>query len=86
MSSPSKSDPVPTNIIKQCLNVFVPIITKMINLSLSEGTVPSNMKRALVTPILKKSTLDREALGNYRPVSNLSYVSKLAEKIVVDNL
>jgi hypothetical protein len=35
------------------------------------------MKHAIVTPHLKKPSLDRNVLGNYRPVSNLSFLSKL---------
>ena len=35
-----------------------------------------------MTPILKKPDLDTEDLKNYRPISNLSYMSKLIEKVV----
>ena len=34
-----------------------------------------------VTPIIKKSSLDPDVLKNYRPVSNLHYISKLTEKV-----
>ena len=44
------------------------------------------MKKALVTPLLKKPTLDCETLKNYRPVSNLSFVSKLTERVVSQQL
>ena len=40
----------------------------------------------LTTPLLKKSSLDKEDLKNYRPVSNLSYISKLSEKVIVKQL
>ncbi len=40
------------------------------------------MKKALVTPLLKKPSLDKADLKNYRPVSNLSFTSKLVEKAV----
>jgi hypothetical protein len=40
----------------------------------------------MVTPLLKKSSLDRENMKNYRPVSNLPYVSKLLEKVVMKQL
>ena len=50
-------------------------------MSFKEGAVPLGMKNAIVTPILKKSTLSCEELGNFRPVSNLSYISKIAEKV-----
>ena len=37
---------------------------------------------AHVTPLHKKPSLDRNSLKNYRPVSNLSFISKLIEKVV----
>ena len=43
-------------------------------------------KMASVVPILKKPTLDRNVLSNYRPVSNLPYIGKIAEKVVVAQL
>jgi len=39
-------------------------------------------KQAVVRPLLKKNGLDDSALKNFRPVSNLSFISKLLEKIV----
>ena len=44
------------------------------------------MKSAVVTPLLKKATLDPEILKNYRPVSNLSFVSKVLERVVAQQL
>ena len=44
------------------------------------------MKTSLVTPLLKKSNLDRNNLKNYRPVSNLSFLSKILEKVVAKQL
>jgi len=58
------------------------VITKIINLSLSEGVMPVNLKKALVIPLLKKLSLILEILKIFRPVSNLVYVSKLIERIV----
>jgi hypothetical protein len=85
VSSPTKScslDPLPTWLLKKVLHVLVDPITKIINLSLSSGAFPPKMKHALVTPLLKKPSLDPEELSNYRPVSNLSYISKLIERVV----
>ena len=44
------------------------------------------MKVARVTPITKKASLDPEVLSNYRPVSNLSFISKLNERVVCSQL
>ena len=46
------------------------------------GSFPSSQKCAIVTPILKKPSLDSCDLSNYRPVSNLSFISKILERSV----
>ena len=82
-----ESDPVPTKLVKTCLlDVLLPIICKIINLSLALGTFPDFFKLAHVKPLLKKITLDSDILKNYRPVSNLTFISKLAEKVVAKQL
>lgn len=48
--------------------------------------MPSSSKEAILTPILKKPDLNTEDLKNYRPISNLSYVSKLIEKVVAKQI
>ena len=60
----------------------MPLITAIINNSLATSVVPACFKRAVVRPLLKRPGLDKEVLNNYRPVSNLPYVSKLLEKVV----
>ena len=44
------------------------------------------MKSALVTPLLKKPSLDKDVMNNFRPISNLSFISKLTEKVVLRRL
>ena len=44
------------------------------------------MKRALVTMLLKKPSLDQQLYKNYRPVSNLSFLSEVLHKIVTSRL
>jgi len=55
----------------------------MIISSLRTSQFPASHKHAGVKPILKKSSLDPAQLANYRPVSNLSFVSKLLEHCMV---
>ena len=89
MKSPVKScelDPVPTWILKECLDHVLPIITAIINKSLSESLVPSSFKKSLLRPLLKKPGLDKEILKNYRPISNLPFLSKILEKIVLSRI
>ena len=76
-------DPLPASLYSDCLPQLLPFITDIINFSLSSGFVPDCFKNSLVRPLLKKHNLDPEVLKNYRPVSNLSFLSKLLEKIVL---
>ena len=88
-NAPAKScelDPIPTWLLKLCSCELLPIITNVINASLVTSVVPAVFKCAIVKPVLKKSTLDSDALHNYRPVSNLPFVSKLVERVVAKQL
>ena len=78
-------DPVATDIVKTALDVLLPSLTKLANKSLTSGRMPSHFKTAVITPLLKKAKADL-VLKNYRPVSNLPFLSKVLEKIVVDQL
>ena len=75
-------DPIPTWLLKDCIDLLAPYITSVFNISLSSGYVPSSFKDAYITPLLKKSGLDETTVGNYRPVSNLSVLSKTLERAV----
>ena len=44
------------------------------------------MKQAIVSPILKKQNLDDQNFNNFRPVSNLAFISKVMEKIVASKV
>ena len=74
-------DPMPTPLVVECLDALLPVITRMINLSLQGGTFPDNWKLADVKPRLKKTGVDA-LFTNLRPISNLSFASKLTEKAV----
>ena len=89
MQSPSKHcplDPLPTWLLKLCLGSLLPSITNIINESLLSGVVPAAFKTALITPLLKKPSLDPCVLANYRPVSNLPFLSKVLERVVLNQL
>jgi len=58
----------------------------MVNASLYEGHLPVLQKKAVVTPLLKKLSSDVHDLKNYRPVSNLSFISKLVKRAAVKQL
>ena len=57
-----------------------------LNKPLQESTMPSLLKRALVKPLIKKPSLDKQNLKNYRPVSNLPYIGKLIEKAAIKQI
>ena len=85
LDSPTKScplDPIPTHLLKRVLPALLPSITSIVNMSIASGVFPETMKHAIVLPTIKKPSLDPETLGKYRPVSNLSFLSKLIVKVV----
>jgi hypothetical protein len=89
MSSPTKScdlDPIPTSLVKSCIDILIDPITQIVNMSLAKGIVPSSFKEAHVKPLLKKPSLDKNNMKNYRPVSNLTFISKILEKVVAARL
>ena len=76
-------DPAPTSLVVSCLDVLLPVITRIINCSLTSGEFPDCWEEALVSPLLKKSGVLSE-FTNLRPVSNLQYVLKLTERAFFD--
>ena len=85
--SPSKScalDPIPTHILKDCMDEVSQVITDIVNKSLSSGHMPDCLKEALITPIPKKANVTE--FKNFRPISNLPFISKLIERIVIEKL
>ena len=75
-------DPLPTSMVSQLLPELIEVMAEMVNTSLTTGEFPSELKKALVRPAFKLKDGDKDDLKNYRPVSNLSFVSKLIEKAV----
>ena len=69
-----------------CLGELVPIITNIVNHYLLHGHFPEAMKHAHITPLLKKPNLDTEQLKNYRPIANLSFLSKTIERAAAAQL
>ena len=87
--SPVKScelDPLPTWLLKECKAELVPLITDIVNMSLRESMIPKSLKTAHIRPLLKKTGLDSDILKNCRPVSNLTFISKVIEKVISDRL
>ena len=79
-------DPVPSSVFVKHLDLLVPVITNIVNLSLKSSTMSSSLKEAVLYPLLKKSLLDHELYANFRPVSNLRLLTKVTEKVVATRL
>ena len=50
-------DPIPTSVLKNCLDILITPITDIINISMETSTFPQNFKEAHVRPLLKKTSL-----------------------------
>ena len=82
---PSKTcdlDPLPTSILKKCIDLILPAIHHIANLSLSLGYFPDALKKACVTPLIKNENLDKDNIKNFRPVSDLRFLGKIIEKSI----
>ena len=69
-TSPTKScllDPWLTFLIKECIDILLPLLTKLVNCSLMEGCIPKAFNSAVATPLIKKANLPSDDLKNYRP-------------------
>lgn len=69
-------DPRPARILKGCKSTFLSTLTSIVNLSLQSACMPGQLKEAMVRPKLKKESLDFEEYTNFRPISNLKFMSK----------
>ena len=79
-----KLDAISTSLLKQITPSIVHTITKIINISLTQGIFPEEWKTAIVHTLLKKSGCELIP-SNYRPVSNLYFLSKLLENVHYNN-
>ena len=74
------SDPIPTSFLKTVAEIIAPFLSELFSRSLLSGYVPSSFKVAYITPLIKKPNLDSSDVKSYRPISNLSVISKLLER------
>ena len=76
-------DPLPGKLTKDTL---LPVIVRTVNLSFEKAVVPAKFKQGVLTPKLKKPSLDNELFPNFRPISNLRFLSKATEKVLAARL
>ena len=79
-------DPIPTWLLMDCIVELGPVLLKIVNLSLQFGIFPNASKTAVIKPTVKDFKECTDSLTNYRPVSNISFISKLIEKAVLKQL
>ena len=87
LSSPNKTyDSIHTWLLKKCIDQLLPIITGIVNSSMSSGCFPDELKSSMIRPHLKKTNTDTDELKKYRPVLNHPFISKVLDKLVVKRL
>ena len=79
-------DPFPTKLLMSHLSSILDIILCIVNLCFSSGVFPTPCKSSIIFPLIKKQCLDPEILKNYRPVANLSFISKIIEKAIATQI
>ena len=79
-SKVARIEDIPTDMLKQTIDIHLPIMTQIINMSIDNDCYPDNLKIAEVSALFKKKDdLDKES---YRSVSVLSHLSKVFERIM----
>ena len=73
-------DTINNKLVKNCCKGLSVPMTEIINRSIQDGCVPQAYKKARLIPLYKKGSAGE--FGNYRPVSLLSALSKIFEKVV----
>ena len=83
-SNSSGHDHFTSKFVKLSAPILIPALEKIFNLALKTGVYPDNLKIAKVIPIFKKG--DPASVNNYRPISILSTINKIFEKILYARL
>ena len=66
-------DPITGSVLRDCIEELLPIIARIINLSLQSAVMPHDLKEAVLKPKIKKDSLDSELFLNFRPISNIRF-------------
>src|SRR6218665_1856161 len=89
LSSPPKScelAPVPTFLLQEVIDDLLPFLTALCNSSIREASLPDSQKRSILLPVIKQDGLDQSDPANYSPITNVTFLSKILEWIVANQL
>ena len=81
----SPVDLLPQQLYSDYITSLLPALVDLVNLSLSSGSL-EGVKLANIVPLIKDGTLDPNEFKSYRPVSNLTFLGKLIERVVLKRL
>ncbi len=80
------SDCIPSCLFKTVFNSTGSFILRLVHACFTSGCFPASLKHAIVQPLIKKPNLDPTVLSNFRPISKLSFLSKVLEKVMANQL
>src|SRR6218665_3570250 len=89
LSSPPKLrelDPVPMFLLQEVIDDLLPFLTALCNSSIRESSLPDSQKRSILLPVIKQDGVDQSDPVNYRPIANITFLSKILERIVANQL
>ena len=86
LKTSSPNDPIPLILMKVLATTLSSYICDIISSSLNNSFVHPDLKHAIISPIIKKHNIDYNILSNYRPISQLTIIAKLLEKVVYQQL
>lgn len=80
------NDPLPSKCWPACNLLVTALWTKIINESLTQGSIPDCLKTGQVTPLIKKPTENPSDANNFRPVTTIPLLAKALGKCVHNQL
>src|SRR6218665_2364991 len=88
LSSPLRQSPVSWILFQRSSSFddLLPFLTALCNSSIREASLPDSQKRSILLPGIKQDGLDQSDPANYRPSANVTFLSKILERIVANQL
>ena len=84
MNKAAPIDSIPGKILKENSDIFTGILQEHFNASIADGAFPFELTRGEVTSVFKAN--DQMAKGNYRPITALSAISKVYERLMSEQI